>query len=226
MSPFKATHQLLQLFLSGMLLILILPSHVVTALTCPANTSIASCPQCNRSTPLHRLLVGVEVLKTYRENISSLRSNTSKQVTSDFLDLASKLEILHAFTESLNHSESQSLGVDHNLSELIRQNAKDAREWLRFIYGDDVNVTKAYLENITNTDFETDARIQAALSGKCSDPPDFAIFQTMWIYSNCENLSNINCPSLYGQNNCTNGSAAVTGGTCYICRECINSIVS
>ena len=188
--------------------------------TCSANTSIASCPACNRSTPLHRLLVGVEVLKTYRENISSLRSNTSKQVTSDFLDLASKLEILHAFTESLNHSESQSLGVDHNLSELIRQNAKDAREWLRFIYGDDVNVTKAYLENITNTNFETHARIVGALSG-CSSPPSSEVFQTMWIYSNCENLSNINCSSLYGENNCTNGANEMTRGNCYICRECI-----
>ena len=190
----------------------------MTALTCPANTSIAGCPQCNRSIPLHRLLVGVEVLKTYRENISSLRSNTSKQL--DFLDLASKLEILHALTESLNHSESQSLGVDHNLSELIRQNAKDAREWLRFIYGDDVNVTKAYLENITNTDFETDARIQGDLTG-CSSPPSPEVLQTMWIHSNCENLSNINCPSLYGQNKCTNGAAEVTGRNCYICRECI-----
>ena len=200
----------------------------MTAPTCPANTSMASCPECKRLTPLHRLLVGVEVLKTYEENLSSLQNNTARNVSSDkmkFLDLVSKLEILHAFTESLNHSESQSLGVDHNLSELIRQSAKDAREWLRFIYGGDAEVIQAYLENITNTDFKTDARIVGALSG-CSDPPSsevLAIFPTMWIHSNSENLSNINCSSLYGQNNCTNGAAEVTGGNCYICRECINN---
>ena len=199
----------------------------MTAPSRPAR-SMASCPQCNRSTPLHRLLVGVEVLKTYRENLSSLQNNTASQVSSDkmkFLDLVSKLEILHAFTESLNHSESQSLGVDHNLSELIRQNAKDAREWLRFIYGGDAEVIQAYLENITNTDFETHARIVGALTG-CSSPPSSEVFQTMWIYSNCENLSNINCSSLYGQNNCTNGTVAVTRGNCYICRECITNINS
>ena len=187
---------------------------------------MASCPECeHKLTPLHRLLVGVEVLKTYEENLSSLQNNTASQVSSEFLDLVSKLEILHAFTESLNHSESQSLGVDHNLSELIRQNAKDAREWLRFIYGGDAEVIQAYLENITNTDFETDARIVGALTG-CSSPPSSEVLQTMWIYSNCENLLNINCSSLYGQNDCTNGDDEVTGGNCYICRECINSIVS
>ena len=188
----------------------------------------ASCPECNRLTPLHRLLVGVEVLKTYEENLSSLQNNTARQVSSDkmkFLDLVSKLEILHAFTESLNHSESQSLGVDHNLSELIRQTAKDAREWLRFIYGGDAEVIQAYLENITNTDFETNAHIFGALSA-FSDPPSPGVFPTMWIYSNRENLSNINCSSLYGQNKCTNGAAAVTGGNCYICRECITKINS
>ena len=205
----------------------------MTAPSRPAR-SMASCPNCNHTfTPLHKLLVGVEVLKTYRENISSLRSNTASQVSSDkmkLLDLVSKLERLHALTESLNHSESQSLGVDHNLSELIRQNAKDAREWLRLIYGGDAEVIlqaytiQAYLENITNTDFETNLRIGCALTG-CSSPPSPEVLQTMWIHSNCENLSNINCPSLYGQNNCTNGSAAMTGGNCYICRECINSIV-
>ena len=187
----------------------------------------ASSPECNRLTPLHRLLVGVEVLKTYEENLSSLQNNTARQVSSDkmkFLDLVSKLEILHAFTESLNHSESQSLGVDHNLSELIRQSAKDAREWLRFIYGGDAKVIlQAFLENITNTDFETNARIQSALTGCYYDPPSSEVLQTMWIYSNYENLSNINCSSLYGENDCTNGAAAVTGGNCYICRECINN---
>ena len=201
----------------------------MTAPSRPAR-SMASCPECNRSTltPLHRLLVGVEVLKTYEENLSSLQSNTARNVSSDkmkFLDLVSKLEILHAFTESLSHSESQSLGVDHNLSELIRQNAKDAREWLRFIYGGDAEVIQAYLENITHTDFNTTARIRGALTG-CSSPPSSEVLQTVWIHSNCENLSNINCPSLYGENDCTTGDAAVTGGNCYIFRECINSIVS
>ena len=69
MSSFKATHQLLQLLLSGMLLILILPSHVITAPSTPAR----SIPRCLDYippwTPLHRLLSGVEVLKTYEENI-------------------------------------------------------------------------------------------------------------------------------------------------------------
>ena len=202
----------------------------MTAPSRPAR-SMASCPGCKRFTPLHRLLVGVEVLKTYEENLSSLQSNTSKPFTSDemkFLDLVSKLEILHAFTKSLDCSESQSLGVDHNLSELIRQNAKDAREWLRFIYGGDAEVIlqaytiQAYLENITNTDFNTSTHIQCALTG-CSSPPSSEVLQTMWIHSNCENLSNINCSSLYRQNECTNGAAAVTGGNCYICRECITN---
>ena len=196
----------------------------MTAPTSPANTSMASCPDCDHLTPQHRLLVGVEVLKTYEENLSSLQNNTARNVSSDkmkFLDLVSKLEILHALTESLNHSESQSLGVDHNLSELIRQNAKDAREWLRFIDRDDAKVIlQAYLENITHTDFKTNDRIIGDWSG-CSGSPDLAIFPTMWIYSNCENLSNINCSSLYGENNCTNGANEMTRGNCYICRECI-----
>ena len=192
---------------------------------------MASCPECeHKLTPLHRLLVGVEVLKTYEENLSSLQSNTAGPVSSDnmkFLDLVSKLEILHALTESLNRSECQSLRVDRNLSELIHQNVNDAREWLRFIDRDDAKVIlQAYLENITHTEFNTTARIKAVLSGRCSDPPSSEVFPTMWIYSNCENLSNINCSSLYGENNCTNGAAAVTGGNCYICRECINSTVS
>jgi len=134
MSPFKATHQLLQLLLSGMLLILILPSYVVTAPTRPATSvSIASCPDYNHPwTPLHRLLSGVEVLKKYEEKIFSLQGNTSREVPSEqmeLLDLACNLEILHALTKK----------VDCNLSELIGQIVKDAGEWLSFIHRDDAN---------------------------------------------------------------------------------------
>jgi len=217
MCPFKATSQLLQLLLSGMLLILILPSHVMTAPTRLARSTNASCPECGHTlTPLHRLLVGVEVLKTYEENISSRQGNTARQVSSDlmtFLDLVSKLEILHALTKNLS--------VDLNLSELIRQNVEDAREWLRFIDEDNATVIlQAYLENITHTEFDTLGRIQGTLTG-CDNLPPLAIHSTMWISSNSQDLSNINCSSLYGENECATGAANVTGGNCYICRECI-----
>jgi len=219
MCPFKATSQLLQLLLSGMLLILILPSHVMTAPTRLARSTNASCPECGHTlTPLHRLLVGVEVLKTYEENISSRQGNTARQVSSDlmtFLDLVSKLEILHALTKNLS--------VDLNLSELIRQNVEDAREWLSFIDEDNATVIlQAYLENITHSiaEFDTLDRIQGALSG-CPKSPPLAIHPTMWIYSNSDNLSNINCCSLYGEKDCETGAAEMTGGNCYICRECI-----
>ena len=192
-------------------------------MTAPARParSIASCPNCSHTlTPLHRLQVGVEVLKTYEENISRLQGNTSRQVSSDqmkLIDLVSKLEILHALTKSLR--------VDRNLSQLIRQNVIDAGEWLSFIGENNARVIlQAYLENITqHTEFDTLDRIQGTLTG-CNNLPslDLAIHSTMWIYSNRENLSNISCSSLYGENDCANGAANVTGGNYYICRECIS----
>jgi len=208
MSPFKATHQLLQLLL---LLILILQS-VMTAPPSPAR----SCPECSHTlTPLHRLLVGVEVLKTYQENISSVQSNTSRQVSSEqmkFLDLVSKLEILHVLTKNLT--------VDLNFSELIHQNVEDAGEWLKFIHRDDAEaILQAYLKNVTSTQFETFDLIKAALSGCPKPPKSLAIFSTMWISSNSQNLTNINCSSLYGEDDCTTGASNMTA--CPICKECI-----
>jgi len=175
-----------------------------------------NCPECSHTlTPLHRLLVGVEVLKTYQENISSLQDNTSRQVSSDqmkFLDLVSKLQILHALTKNLT--------VDLNFSELIRQNVEDAGEWLRFIDRDDAEaMLQAYLKNVTSTQFETFDLIKAALSG-CPKPPEsLAIFSTMWISSNSQNLTNINCSSLYGEDDCRTGAANMTA--CPICKECM-----
>ena len=208
MFPFKATHQLL----SGMLLILILPSRP------------ASCPVCHRLwTPEHRLLSGVEVLKTYEEKIFSLQGNTLREVPSDkkeLLDLVCNLEILHALTKK----------VDRNLSELIHQIVKDAGKWLSFIHKDDANnesyerhfyeyCLQPYLENITQ--FAAFDRIEGPFTGQCNDPPSSEVLQTMWIYSNSEDLSNINCSSLYAENDCTQGNATVTGGSCPICEGCI-----
>jgi len=209
MSPFKSTNQYFQLFLSGMLLILILPSHVMTAPSRPA-TSIASCPDYIPPwTPLHRLLAGVEVLKTYHRT-DSLQDDMSTPVSFQVvLDLVSNLVILREVTER----------VDRNLSELIHQNVKDAGEWLRFIDENDARVIlQAYLERITQ--FDAFGRIQGDLTGH-SNLPSLEILQTMWLYSNSGNLSNINCSSLYGENDCTNGTAKVTDGTCPICRECV-----
>ena len=212
----KTTNQRLLLLLSGMLLILILPSRTMTA---PSRPAKSSCTQA--WSPQRRLLVGVEVLKTYENRTSSPHNNTSIPVPSgqmDMLDLLCDLVILHELTEK----------VDLNLSRLAHQNVKDGDEWLMsFIHGDDTNNASSYerqlyehclqphLENITQ--FDAQGRIEDNLSG-CGDPPTSELLQAMWIYSNNGTLGNvITCSSFYDEVDCKNGSAAVTGGACPIC---------
>ena len=220
MSPSKTTSQL-QLLLLGMLLILLLPTHTMTA---PTRSNCTQTLEYEYPwTPLHRLLAGVEVLKTY-EGMPSLQNNTSIQISSQQMGLLCSLVILHELSKK----------VDLNLSELTRQNVKDAGEWLSFVHRNDTNnatlyerqlyehCLQPYLGNVTQ--YDAAGHIRGSLAGKIPSPPSIERLQAMWIYSNNGTLHDIiNCSSLYKEDDCTKGAADVIEKTCPICKQPANN---